>query len=131
MPVHDNKKIGKDALLLEELSDQLKHLRRLVREVGESFILRREGEIETLLAYFEALPKAKLKSQGPAWLRQISHLKLKPKKGRLKDLKEIDKSIDELLDGVIAAQEPSKKKGKIKPGASAAKPGAMHEGREE
>ncbi len=129
MPVHGKGK-GKEAFL-EELSEQLKHLRRLVREVGESFILRREGEIETLLAYFEALPQAKLKSQCPAWLRQISHLKLKPNKGRLKDLKGIDKIIDDLLDGVIAAQEPSKKIAKKKHGAKAAKAGAVPEGREE
>jgi hypothetical protein len=34
----------------EELVQELRHLRGLVRETGEQFILRREGEIETIIS---------------------------------------------------------------------------------
>jgi len=38
---------------LEELVREFRHLRRLVREIGENFILRQEGEIEKGINYLE------------------------------------------------------------------------------
>ena len=70
-----------------ELADELRRLRTLVRQAGEQFILRREGEIEELLggAGFTALPSA----ENGQWLGQVRQLKLKPHKGRLRDLRAI------------------------------------------
>ncbi len=92
----------------EELVRELKHLRGVVREVGESFILRREGEIETIIGHLAAIPAAPLKAEAPDWLHDIRELKLKPAKGRLKDLKEIDELIEELADQVMSAQVEKK-----------------------
>lgn len=101
---------GSGTDLREELTAELKHLRGAVRDVGEGFILRREGEIETLVACLSALPAGKLRAKAPEWLRLLSHLKLKPHKGRLKDLKEIDRMIELLMDGLMELHEGGKTK---------------------
>jgi hypothetical protein len=89
----------------EELGRELRHLRGLVREAGESFILRREGEIEAIIGHLSAVPPSVLRAQAPEWLRKIHSLRLKPAKGRLKDLKGIDALVEELAERVISAQE--------------------------
>ncbi len=108
---------GKD--LKAELTAELRQLRRLLREVGEGFILRREGEIETLIEQLETLPAGKVKGTAPEWLRALRHLKVKPVKGRLRDVKDIDHLIGAFMDGLNDAQE----KGKT-PARSKAKVGA-------
>jgi len=97
---------GKD--LQAELTTELRQLRRLVRDVGESFIMRREGEIETLIEYLTTLPAGKVKTEAPVLLRMVRHLKVKPAKGRLKDVKDMDRLIGELMDALIEAQEKGK-----------------------
>lgn len=97
---------GKD--LQADLTAELRQLRRLVRDIGESFILRREGEIETLIASLTALPAGRVKADAPAWLRMVRHLKVKPAKGRLKDVKDVDRLIGELMDALIDAQDKVK-----------------------
>ncbi len=92
----------------EELSRELRHLRALVREVGESFILRREGEIEALIDQLATVPPAMLRSEAAEWLRELHSLKLKPAKGRTKDLKGLDTLIEELAERVVSAQEGRK-----------------------
>jgi hypothetical protein len=92
----------------EELVRELKHLRVTVREVGENFILRREGEIETIIGLLATIPAAPLKTEAPGWLHEIRELKLKPAKGRFKDLKEIEALIEELADQVMTAQDGKK-----------------------
>jgi hypothetical protein len=89
----------------EEFCCELRNFRGLMKEVGESFILRREGEIETIISYLDTVPPEILLSEAAEWLREIYDLSLKPAKGRLKDLKRIDKLIKELEDRVIIAQE--------------------------
>jgi hypothetical protein len=86
----------------------LRRLRAVVRDVGESFILRREGEIETLISHLAAVPTAQLKRESASWLHEIRDVKLKPAKGRLKDLKELDELIEGLADQVICAQDGKK-----------------------
>ncbi len=103
---------GGNGAVREELIRELKHLREVVRDAGESFILRREGEIETILSHLAAVPAGALRSESPAWLREIHSLKTKPAKGRLKDLKEIDRLIEELAEQVVGAQDRRKGKGK-------------------
>ena len=89
--------------LHHEISSELKLLRALVRETAEGFILRKEGEIETLLAYQRSLSPAKLRAVATPWLRELRNLKLKPAKGKLNDLKKIDALLVELLNQVIEA----------------------------
>ena len=99
----------------EALQAELKFLRGMVREVGEGFILRKEGEIETLLGYLAVTPTTNLTGFAPQWLRDVRDMKVKPAKGRLKDLKRLDSLLEELLDCVIDLQEaasPARKDGK-------------------
>lgn len=100
---------GNGADILEEFEQELKHLRAVVRDAGTNFILRREGEIETLLSYLASLPRKSVREEVPDWVQELHRLKLKPAKGRLKDLKEIDRIIEKLMDGLIIAQQTSLK----------------------
>ena len=93
---------------LEKLELELRHLRSLVREVGEHFVLRHEGAIETIISNLESVPQRRLKVEMPEWLQHIRGLSLKPAKGRLKDLKRIAALIEEVTELVICAQEESK-----------------------
>ncbi len=111
-----NNNHGGNGAAREELVRELKHLREVVREVGESFILRREGEIETILSHLAAVPAGALRSEAPVWLREIHSLKVKQAKGRLKDLKGIDKLIAELAEQVVGAEDRCKGKGRRKRG---------------
>jgi len=89
----------------DELVQELRHLRGVVREIGEQFILRREGEIETIISNLDAVPAGKLRAVAPGLLHEICGLRLKPDKGRMKDLKRLEGLIEELADRVISAQE--------------------------
>lgn len=95
---------GEHDELLGELVCELKLLRTLVREVGENFILRREGEIESILAHVESMPRRTLRRDGPELLRDLHRLRLKPRKGRLRDLKEIDRLVDDLMECLVEIQ---------------------------
>jgi hypothetical protein len=98
-------------MVREELAQELKHLRGLVREVGENFILRREGEIETIIANLAAISPRKLRAAAPGLLHDIRTLRLKPAKGRLKDLKGIDELIEDLTNRIITAQDDKPRTG--------------------
>jgi len=98
----------KNEPIREELLRELKHLRATVREVGENFILRREGEIETIIGLLATIPAAPLKKEAPGWLHEIREVKLKPAKGRLRDLKALDALIEELADQVMTVQDGKK-----------------------
>ncbi|KAF0221164.1 MAG: hypothetical protein FD174_662 [Geobacteraceae bacterium] len=89
---------------LDELLRELNLLRGLVRDVGEGYILRREGEIETLISYLKSLSSGSLKTLAPSLLQEVRSIKLKPAKGRIKDLKGLDDLIEDLTDDVINAQ---------------------------
>jgi hypothetical protein len=96
----------------EELAREFKHLRVLVREIGENFILRQEGEIETAISNLEVLPAGKLRAVAPALIQELRKLKVKPAKGRFKDLKELNRLIDDLTGRVMIAQDRGKGPGK-------------------
>lgn len=93
-----------DERLNDELVCELRLLRTLVREVGESFILRREGEIEAILTHIEGMPRRTVRREAPEMLRQLHRLKLKPRKGRLRDLKDISRLVDEFMDALVELQ---------------------------
>jgi hypothetical protein len=112
--------------LQHDMIDELKMLRSLVRETAEGFILRKEGEIESLLAYLNTLTPAKLKAVSTPWLRDLRELKLKPAKGRGKDLKRIDSLLEELFNQIIAVDAADVEK----KSAGKAKHGGKHKPRE-
>jgi hypothetical protein len=99
-----SKKPTKNGELQDELARDLKHLRTVVREIGENFILRREGEVEALIANLASVPPGKLRTVASDLLGGLHNLKLKPEKGRLKDLKELDQLIGAMAERVMTAQ---------------------------
>lgn len=88
-----------------EILNTLKALREELQAVTEGFLLRKEGEIEALSEYLQKMPAAGIKDFAPTWLRETRDLKLKPAKGRIKDLKKIDALLAGLLDSIIAADD--------------------------
>lgn len=115
-----------------ELMTELKALRLSVRETAEGFILRTEGEIETLLDYLLKMPPGRLKAVARPWLRETRDLKLKPAKGRMKDLKKIETVLHDLLTAIIEsddAAQPANGAGKNARRADAEKKGASAEDR--
>jgi hypothetical protein len=116
--------------LQRELMAELKALRQSVREAAEGFILRKEGEIETLLDYLLKMPHGRLKGVARPWLREAHDMKLKPAKGRMKDLKKIDTLLHDLLTAIVesdGAAEPANGAGKNRGSADAVKKGAAAE----
>lgn len=95
--------------LVNELVNELKVLRITIREIAEGFILRKEGEIETFLDYLLKMPPDRLKAFARPWMREARALKLKPAKGRIKDLKKIDNLLNDLLNYVIEADAQEQK----------------------
>lgn len=87
--------------LRQTLVEELRSLRQTVREAGEGFILRKEGEIEALLSYLLEMPPSQVEKFGRSWLRESRDLSIKPTKGRIKDLRRIDTLLDDLLNRVI------------------------------
>ena len=119
--------------LQNQLSSELKALRTSVRESAESFMLCKEGEIENLLDSLMKLSPRKLKAAALLWTRELRDLKLKPQKGRIKDLKKLDNILECLANHLIEVEEsepvktaprakkPAAKKSAIKPAAKPVK----------
>lgn len=88
-----------------EILTALKTLRLDLREVAEGFLLRKEAEVETLCEYLLKLPAARIKEFTSPWLRKTRGVRLKPAKGRIKDLKKIDSLLAELHDSVVDSDD--------------------------
>lgn len=96
--------------LRQTLFEELRTLRQTIREAGEGFILRKEGEIEALLSYLLEMPPAQVEKFGRSWLRESRDLSIKPTKGRIKDLRRLDALLEDLLSRVIEVDTPAQKK---------------------
>ena len=97
--------------LRQALVEELRTLRQTMREAGEAFILRKEGEIEALLGYLLEMHPAQVEKFGRSWLRESRDLSIKPTKGRIKDLRRLDALLEDLLNRVIEVDTPAEKKG--------------------
>lgn len=95
--------------LQHKLVAELRSLRAQVREVAEGFSLRKEGEIEALIDYILKMSPGRLKAIARPCMLETRGLKLKPAKGRIKDLKKIDSLLHDLLNHVIEADDKEKK----------------------
>lgn len=87
------------------LAAELKTLRMSVRECAESFALCKEGEIEAMLEGMQALSPRKLKIVADLWSRELRGFKIKPMKGRLKDLKKLEILLCNLSSQLTEAEE--------------------------
>lgn len=101
--------------LRQALFDELRTLRQTVREAGEGFILRKEGEIEALLSYLLEMHPTQVEKFGRSWLRESRDLSIKPTKGRIKDLRRLDALLEDLLSRVIEVDAPAEKKVPARP----------------
>lgn len=90
---------------LHHLIAELKYLRGLVHDIGENLIIRKEGEIESLIAHLQTLPGSTLRQIGKGWLCTARALNVKPAKGRLKDLHRLDELLTSLCDAIIACED--------------------------
>lgn len=105
--IHRGKKTVHDETA-EKLINELKYLRSVVRDVGEGFIIRKEGEIEVLLNCLDALPPRTVHQVSKSWLKELRTLPIKPAKGRLKDLKRIESLLEDLRETVEDIQDSGK-----------------------
>lgn len=85
----------------EALEAELGRLRALVREVGEAYVTNLEAEVVQIQTDL-ASSVGDLSRDEPLirMLEEIRDLRVKPAKGRMKDLKRIDALIDR-LEGIL------------------------------
>lgn len=84
---------------IESLERQLSELRTTLREVTERFHLRWQAELVTLHDKVRsAKGKSGWKKFSSTSLRQLEELKLRPKRGRLKDLFSIKQFVMDLKE---------------------------------
>ncbi len=110
----------------EKLLAELKYLRVTLKEIGEAFILRSEGEIETIAGYLTGMTPKNTRQIAKVWLKEARSTNFKPTKGRFKDLKKIDHLLEDLLHLIIEYQaipdkQPAKRKQPVKSIRSASK----------
>lgn len=110
--------------MLTEMCTEFRQLRNIIREAGEAFIIRKESEVETLVEVVETFSVAELRAISPDWLRQIKQLKLKPAKGRLKDLKQIVHLMEEFQEKAEELREQANRQRKK---AAKSPPPARHD----
>lgn len=85
-----------DAIVLE-----LSYIRTILKDISEALVLRVEGEISTVLSYLAAMNPKDRKKIVSIWQKELRGSTFKPAKGRLKDLKKIDRLMESLLDLII------------------------------
>jgi hypothetical protein len=91
-----------------QLAKEVQHLRVIFREALESYRVRIEGELSKSVDSLEKLDKKSIKDQLPLPLpvrrelktikSSIQKLRVKPRKGRRRDLRVIEKLADDFFD---------------------------------
>lgn len=87
-----------------ELKDGVENLRTLMREITNAFIVRAEAEVVALSEVVRDLPNPESDSKAAhkqeklleEMQKCVADLKVKPEKGRLKDLRRVRDTLDEL-----------------------------------
>jgi hypothetical protein len=91
-------------LTAKQLRQGIRRLRSLLREITQAYLVRREAEIAALVAWIDDFkPDEKGDKDEPRQRRLLQEistilgsLKVKPEKGRLKDIKRLHDLVDEL-----------------------------------
>jgi hypothetical protein len=87
-----------------ELKNGIENLRPLLREIANAFVVQAEAEIVTLSEAVRDLPNPETDSKAAQRQEKlldemqdlVARLKVKPEKGRLKDLRRVRDVLDEL-----------------------------------
>ncbi len=87
----------------KSLVSDLVTLRRTLRQTGQAYLRRLEGEIDEVLAWASEqarepdLPKSRIRDLGDM-ITLVRKVDAKPQKGRRRDLKKIDATVGDLRE---------------------------------
>jgi len=89
--------------LQRDLALRLHHLKAEAREVSASYLANVDSDVSTLLDFLNGSSEVRrsddVKAQTlEAWLKTLDHMRVKPGKGRAKDLRRIDRAIRTMME---------------------------------
>lgn len=88
-----------------QVKQEIRRLRSLLKEITQAYLVRREGEIAALVSWMDELKlgeddakkdEQRLKRILQEVSSRLSSLKIKPEKGRLRDIRRLHVLVDEL-----------------------------------
>ena len=88
----------------QQVKQEIRRLRSLLKEITQAYLVRREAEIAALVSWMDELKitdgDAKDENRQKRILEEITKLlaslKIKPEKGRLKDIRQLHDLVDDL-----------------------------------
>ncbi len=89
----------------QQVKQEVRRLRSLLKEITQAYLVRREGEIAALVSWMDDLKlseddakkdEQRLKRILEETSKLLSSLKIKPEKGRLRDIRRLHTLVDEL-----------------------------------
>lgn len=88
--------------LQDELVARLDHLRSEIREICDAYVENLDAEIATLADFLEGSSEVRTPGDRKArtmktWLAVLDNTRVKPRKGRRKDLKRVGKTVRKLM----------------------------------
>lgn len=89
--------------LQRELLARLDHLRSEVREICDAHVENVDAEITTLTDFLEGSTEVRSPEDRKArtlkkWITVLDEMRIKPRKGRRKDLKRVDEAVRKLMN---------------------------------
>ncbi|MFH0792522.1 MAG: hypothetical protein V2A74_00655 [bacterium] len=74
---------------------ELRHLRSLLKEIAQHYLAAREGELEQIIEQVQSneLDEGEREKLADFVLHEIERIDLKPRKGRLKDIRRLDRCL--------------------------------------
>ncbi len=89
--------------LQRELVARLDHLRSEVREICDAYVENIDAEITTLANFLEGSTEVRSPEDRKArtlkkWITVLDEMRIKPRKGRRKDLKRVDEAVRKLMN---------------------------------
>jgi hypothetical protein len=88
-----------------QVKQEVRRLRSLLKEITQAYLVRREAEIAALVSWMDELKQTegddkkdeqRLKRTLEEITKLLSSLKIKPEKGRLRDIRRLHTLVDDL-----------------------------------
>lgn len=88
----------------QQVKQEIRRLRSLLREIIQAYVVRREADIAALVSWLDEFRAVESDAKDEQRERQlleeitklVGSLKLKPEKGRLKDIRQVHDLVDDL-----------------------------------
>jgi hypothetical protein len=89
----------------QHVKQEIRRLRSLLKEITQAYLVRREAEIAALISWMDDLKQSegddkkdeqRLKHTLEEITKLLSSLKIKPEKGRLRDIRRLHTLVDDL-----------------------------------